>query len=104
MKLGWLDYHDRLRNASAEATNESEHYLSSMLMGATLGGKLVSDAKAVIEDRSVDSEMSTQLEQAFAKLPTSVAMVDGQRLSSQQLVCLNKQFCLLCQWIVEYDF
>lgn len=41
-----------------------------MLVGTNIGKKLLNDAKIVVEERSVDSEMTTQLDDAFEILPT----------------------------------
>ena len=64
-----------LRSASDDA---SRKYLSNMLMGTNLGTKLVSDAKQIVDERSVDGQLVQDLDAAFAKLPKSYADLHGE--------------------------
>ena len=48
-----------------------------MLLGTTLGTKLVGDAQLALEARSVDTEMTENLERIFAELPTMYSNLEG---------------------------
>lgn len=72
-------------------TAEKGRDLSAMITSTTLGSKLMVDARVVLDDRSVDSEMVSTLESVFGKIPSSydelINHIDDAPISSQSLVC-----------------
>ena len=58
-------------------SDASKGPLSGMLLGTTLGTKLVGDAQLALEARSVDTEMTENLERIFAELPTMYSNLEG---------------------------
>ena len=60
------------RSSQAASANQTKMQLCAVLMGTTLGPKIVSDARTSLESRSADEEISAKLEKAFEVLPTSI--------------------------------
>ena len=69
--------------------------LTAMLLGSNVGCKLLSDATKALEDRCVDTEMTAQLEEVFAKLPTTYTDMSGEVSAKDMHLCI----CLACLFI-----
>ena len=72
-------------------TAEKGRDLSAMITSTSLGSKLMADARVVLDDRSVDSEMVSTLETVFGKIPATydeiINRIGEVSISSQSLVC-----------------